>query len=507
MDSRAAAHRAILVLALLCAGLAGACLLLWRRAGGPDERPLAERALEDPELRRAAIAELVARGSGVWDTFPDPDVGVLLQPDLQDRPFFGTRLSSNSRGLRERSYALPKPAGTVRVVLLGDSFVMGQSVEVEQRLGARLERHLLERAGREHGPVEVLHLGINTWNVQSEAAFVRRQVSLLLPDLLVHLVVRNDLEDSAGARGFGEMSNVSPAHPERGEMIFQAHFPALALGARQPNWLHHGFDWESRSRFEAAGAAIGRLARDVEALGGRYLLLDYYTGLLPVSRRHLARELSPRQVAFLPTALIQDERYRISAQDAHWNAAGHELVAELLYALVVERALLPQLAPSAWPEASALAADWLARGEKEAAAEPDADRLPGRRTIEPAVDFSRLDDERAAQVNGGVIGGAFVAPYASVILRAQGRRRLTLSGVALDRRELEGVRLDVLADEAKVGEVELRSGRGFEATFEVPAEIARRTFVSARFSSSDFAYDAGNARLHVAWRIRRVALD
>ena len=506
MSSRTAAFRAILLLAVACAGLAIACLLLWLRVAADDERSLSERALQDPELRRAAVAELVASGSGLWDTFPDPDVGLLLQPELKERPFFGTRVSTNSFGLRERPFALKKPAGVVRVVLLGDSFVMGQSVEADQRFGALLERSLVERAAREHGPIEVLHFGVDTWNTVAQTTFVLRQLSLLRPDLVVQLVVRNDLEDSAGARGFGAMADESPAHPERGAGVFRAQHPIAAFGTRQPSWLAHGLDWESRSRFERAAASIGRLARALRDLGGRYLLLDYYTGLLPVSRHFLTRELDPAQVAYLPTALIQDERYRISKEDAHWNAAGHELVSKLVHALVQQRGLLPRLGLPAWDEADALAADWLARGEREAAREPDLERIPPRRAIGPSIDFSRLDDDAAAQVHGGIFGGAVVAPYASMILRAEGRRALAIRGSALERRELEGARVEVFVDEAAAGEITLREGAPFEAGFTLPEAVAKRTFVSVRLVSSDYAYDSGNLRLHVVCRLRSVEL-
>jgi hypothetical protein len=508
-SSRATAFRVIVVLGVLCAGLAVACVLLARRVLGEAREgagPLSQQAIDDPALREQALEELVKQGSGVWDTFPDPEVGVILQPKLVDRPFYGAQMSTNSRGLREREYALPKPPGTIRVVLLGDSFIMGQSIEADERFGVALERWLAEKAGREHGPIEVLNFGVSTWNIAAETAFVMHQLTPLAPDLVIHVVVRNDLEDGAGARGFGEMANWNPGHPERGAAVFQAHHPIGAFGTRQTNWLHHGLDWESRSRFEAAAADITRLAKAVAEGGGRYLMLDYYTGLLPVSRKFLTGGLDPQQVAYLPTALIQDVVLRVSEKDPHWNAAGNQLVAKLVYALIQQRGLLPQLALPDWKEASDLAADWLGRGEKEAAAEPQLDRVPGRRTIEPSVDFAKLDDDRAAQVHGGIFAGGAVTPYASIILRCDGRKLLQVAGDLLDRRELDGAHVDVFVDEARVGELPLQRGQKIDATFDVPDEIAKRKFVSARFVASDYAYDEKDLRIHVVFMLRSVGL-
>jgi hypothetical protein len=83
--------RALLVLSVACVGLAAACVLLWRRSA---EAPPASD-LDDPRVRNAAIAQLVAAGAGGWDTFPDPEVGRVLQPDMRDRSVSGVALTSN----------------------------------------------------------------------------------------------------------------------------------------------------------------------------------------------------------------------------------------------------------------------------------------------------------------------------------------------------------------------------------------------------------------------------
>jgi len=496
------AYRALLLLGVVCVGLAGACVILWNR--GAEASPVTE--LDDPRVREAAIAKLVAAGAGGWDTFPDPEVGRVLQPDLRDRNMSGVGLASDELGLREGPVARPKPAGTTRVVLLGDSFVMGEGVEAGDRLGVFLAKDLRERAGAAAGPIECLHFGLDSWNIVAEAAFLRRQLSLVQPDLVVHVIIRNDLEDNPGARGFGGMSSFDPLHAERGDGLFQVRFPTLAFRTREYNWIAHGLDQESRARFEDAGRRVADLARRVEARGGRYLLVDNYSGLLPASRRFIASKLPPGQVCYLPTAPQRDDRWRISKDNAHWNRAGHELVASILYSVIRARRLLPALTLAEWPQADATAKDWLEQGEAEAGAEPRLDRLPPRRSIRSAIDFHDLDDDAAAQVTGGVLAGGRVGPYAALILKGGSARKLAIDGAALLRPEIDGATVAVFVEEAQVGSFTLKAGAPIALRFDVPADLGARPFLAVRFRSDDYAYSEENPRQFVVFRLDRIAL-
>ena len=515
-NARASSYRAILVLSILCLGLAAFGTVAWLRGQRAplDATEFARLAANDPELRRQAVEELVKRGGGIWDVFPDPEVGRVLQPGLSGREVGGIKVTSNEMGLRERPFAQRKSAGTTRVVLLGDSFVFGEGVQQDERLGVFLERALAEKAGAAHGPIEVLHFGASGWNILAECAFVRRQMSLLQPDLIVHVVVRNDLDDNYGTRGFGELANFDLKELARGEGIFHQAHASSALRGRLVNWIAAGLDHESRSRYERAEAAIFELATLAGECGGRYLLVDYFAGIPAIARHYLAKRLRPEQQAFLPSDLIEDDRYRIGNGDLHWNRAGHDLMSRLLYELIRARGLLPKLALAEWPEAAALAADWWKRGEREAAPTPDFTQMPPRRSIGATVDFRSLDEEAKAQVHGGIFlgdsGAGVVAPYAATILRCEGRKTLVVSGSQLQRRELDGGSVDVFVDEAKVGSIALRaddSQPAIDARFEVPEAIARRKFVSARFESSSYCFVGEDLRVHAVFRLRRLALE
>jgi hypothetical protein len=63
---------------------------------------------------------------------------------------------TNDRGIRYRTIPLAKPAGTHRVVLVGDSFTEGACVEDQERWSDLIEQSLAEAGG---GPVELVNCG------------------------------------------------------------------------------------------------------------------------------------------------------------------------------------------------------------------------------------------------------------------------------------------------------------------------------------------------------------
>ena len=162
------------IAALLAAGL------LAHELGGFRERRFDRASGAGDAARQALIERLVAQSIGLYDSHPDPDVGRVLLPGLRNATFAGQPVSSNALGLREVQVQLPKPAGVVRVVLLGDSFVFGYGAAARDRLGVHLARFLRERCaglGEGERQVEVLHVGVVSWGLVAEAEFLRRYLT------------------------------------------------------------------------------------------------------------------------------------------------------------------------------------------------------------------------------------------------------------------------------------------------------------------------------------------
>jgi lysophospholipase L1-like esterase len=473
--SRPRALRRALAASLgLVLALSLAVVFLFQRREGREER---------------ALRALVEGGTGIFDSFADPDVARILQPGLAGRDFKGVPISSNPYGLREREYAYEKPDGVVRVVLLGDSFVFGYGVGAEDRLGVFLEEYL--RARGRGAEVECLHLAVSSWNIRSECAYLRRQLGSLRPDLVVQVTVVNDLDDVHGVRGFGSMGLYSPQVPARANgLVSQLSYPPL-WPKKVVTYLLYGLDQESRERYAGAGADIAALARAVERGGGRYLLVGAWESYNPMVLEHLMAGLEERQRAFVSAAFTADTSYRHDEEDRHWNRAGHEAIARMLYGLIVERGLLPDLALEPWDEAERAAREihGAGLGDARRAREYQA-FLAGnaRERVRSSFELAALDAQAAKQVHGGIDDEGFVAPYAALILARRGGKTLELAGERLDEPGFTGGSAQVLVEEFPVGRIALAGAGAIDETWPLPAGTLAREFLTVRFVSDDYAY-------------------
>jgi len=503
-------RRALAVLAGVALGLMVAVVVLVRVRRTGDPRALIELAKSDPEIREAAVAELVVGGRGLWDSFPDPDVGRILQP-RREGEFSGVDVVSNAFGMREEPYEDVKPDGVTRVVLVGDSFVFGFEAEQEERLGVFLRRYLSERTGNE--AIECLHLAISSWNVRSECAYVRRQLGALRPDLVVQVIVINDLDDLKGVRGFGGMGFYSPQVRERANgLVSGLSYPALWPN-RAPTYLLYGLDDESRERYARARNDVTRLARAVEESGGHYLLIGAWETFNPMVQGYVATDLRPDQVAYVSSAFTQDLRYRQDETDRHWNRAGHEKMAQMIYGLIARRELLPGVPK--WDVADEVVAEIHRPGLAEARAVEEYElvlRVKAHEQIASRFDLDDLKQRAVRQVHGGIDGDGNVAPYAALVLARGAGSELRVRGRRLPEPGLEGGRAEVHVEEFVVGEIAL-STAGSDGSDEIdeawplPDAVREREFLTVRFVADDYAYTDARVGSCAAFVLERVAIE
>lgn len=103
---------------------------------------------------------------------------------------------TNSRGLRDaREFAYAKPAGTLRVLSLGDSHTQGYEVRQEATFSAVLERHLARRGLR----AEVLNAGVSGFSTAEALAYLENEGYKYQPDVVVLGFYANDFEDNVKA--------------------------------------------------------------------------------------------------------------------------------------------------------------------------------------------------------------------------------------------------------------------------------------------------------------------
>lgn len=96
---------------------------------------------------------------------------------------WGHPVVNNHLGFREREFAIPKPPGCFRIMVLGDSLTWGAGLPVEKRYTNLLEARLKELAGA--ATAEVLNFAYPGASTAEECEVLRRHIDTVQPDLVV----------------------------------------------------------------------------------------------------------------------------------------------------------------------------------------------------------------------------------------------------------------------------------------------------------------------------------
>jgi len=128
---------------------------------------------------------------------------------------------NNAQGYWDYPRTFDKPAGTFRIVLIGDSVAVGDGVDIQDRFGQVLERRLNEKLSY---PVELITLARTGYSSSQELVILKNEAFDYGPDLILWSYVLND-----------------PAHPlyhdANGELGQYFYSPRFHL----PHFLAAGF--------------------------------------------------------------------------------------------------------------------------------------------------------------------------------------------------------------------------------------------------------------------------
>ena len=163
-------------------------------------RPLRDWALV--VLVTLALGEVAARVAGVrpltaadrlwrahdrWGWHHEPN-----STDLFVKLDFAQEIHINSHGLREREIPYEKPAGVLRILMVGDSYTAGFEVAEEERFSRVVEDLLARRGDR----VQVINAGVRGWGTDQILLFLQDEGLRYAPDLVVYVWNANDLTDN-----------------------------------------------------------------------------------------------------------------------------------------------------------------------------------------------------------------------------------------------------------------------------------------------------------------------
>lgn len=125
----------------------------------------------------------------------DPDKVFEHKPGIASilkRQEFETHVQISSQGLRDRDYPLEKPLNITRIAMIGDSFVFGFGVELNESITKLVERKL--NAGGKH--TEVMNFGVSAYGTEQEYITLKNDVLQFDPDIVVIGFFPNDIKEN-----------------------------------------------------------------------------------------------------------------------------------------------------------------------------------------------------------------------------------------------------------------------------------------------------------------------
>lgn len=135
----------------------------------------------------------------------------------------GSYVRINSDGLRDREHTKIKPADTVRIAVLGDSFTEAMHVPMEQTFWSLLERKLTECNAFPGKKVEVINFGVSGYGTGQELMTLRQRVWDYSPDLVIlAFTTYNDVYDNS--RAISKTEDVPYFVYRNGQLTYDASF-------------------------------------------------------------------------------------------------------------------------------------------------------------------------------------------------------------------------------------------------------------------------------------------
>lgn len=108
---------------------------------------------------------------------------------------FGTDVTINSWGMRDREHKLEKEPEVFRILLLGDSFLEAVQVPFTLSFPSLLEMNLNSK--KPYKRVEVINVSVSGWGTDDELTYFLRYGCKFRPDLvLIGMTIHNDISDN-----------------------------------------------------------------------------------------------------------------------------------------------------------------------------------------------------------------------------------------------------------------------------------------------------------------------
>lgn len=220
-----------------------------------------------------------------------------------------------------KDYTVHKPVNTLRIIALGDSFTFGDHVNTAEAWPARLEQ-LLRDDSKERCKTttfEVLNLGLNGFDIQSEVERFKIRGKKYTPDLVIWFLIDNDFTE------------IRELMQERTEAIYNKLYDSHALDESNP-WYKPLMlaQQEFRKKYgqDEIYAMQDSFMQDFNTQYDGPLILMSFSDLHEGFKKHIQSWVGKRKEAYYymePTEVESDPTLHLL--DYHPNAMGHEMIA------------------------------------------------------------------------------------------------------------------------------------------------------------------------------------
>ncbi|MBL7662506.1 hypothetical protein JNK13_07115 [bacterium] len=274
-----------------------------------------------------------------------------------DRPVYWY-LPEASTDYRNLPVTPEKPAGTYRIIVVGDSFTYGDKVQFDDTFPKRLERLL--NLNQNQQKVEVINWGVPGFATYQEVPLVKRAMEKYHADLVILQVTLNDTQ-------------LVPYHPKHefarlknGKIVFDskllehwalAHLLLERYYAYQFSKEHVAFHFrmlEAKENWNMFSNAVGNIKKYSDEFKTRVLVvllpmfnspLDGSYPFIPLHQKFKA-EFEKNHLSFvdffenyrnIPSIRLEVE----PGIDGHPNEIAHRISAEAIYRYLKEHDLIP----------------------------------------------------------------------------------------------------------------------------------------------------------------------
>lgn len=255
---------------------------------------------------------------------------------------FVMEVKTNSWGLRGNEYSLSDLSNPSikKVLLLGDSFVFGQGVNIEDTFGAKLEG-LLNKSGKKY---MVINAGISGWGTLQEVMYAKDHFDEFQPDIIILTFCQNDpTEDGSFLKkrsNFEKRLFYFPGkiflrdHSHLYRFLVYVFYKALNCGFCKKK-IQNGITFITPEEWNRTLGYIKEFYNSYLKFNSKgILLLQTWYPCSADEKSHLSSISNGNNLIYLDfcnDAILLNDKEKILPYDAHWNPLMHSLSAKKIF--------------------------------------------------------------------------------------------------------------------------------------------------------------------------------